>query len=258
MSYETIILEKTSHVAKVTLNRPEQLNALDLVMRKELRSALADISDDKEVKVMILTGAGKDFCAGGDITTMAGIKSPEGRDRLKYVSSIITMMVEMEKPIIAAVNGAAVGAGLHMAIAADFIIASDRAKFRESFVNIGLIPDMGGFYNLPLRIGIPKAKEYMMTAEWIDSKRAESMGLVNKVVKSEDLMGEVENLAKKLAAGPSRAYAMIKSAFNQYPVSFRHVLELEANLQAIAFETRDFDEGRKAFLEKRKPNFTGE
>ncbi len=128
MSYETIILEKTSHVAKVTLNRPEQLNALDLVMRKELRSALADISDDKEVKVMILTGAGKDFCAGGDITTMAGIKSPEGRDRLKYVSSIITMMVEMEKPIIAAVNGAAVGAGLHMAIAADFIIASDRAN----------------------------------------------------------------------------------------------------------------------------------
>ena len=114
-----------------------------------------------------------------------------------------------------AVNGVAVGAGLHIAIAADFIISSDKARFRESFVNIGLIPDMGGFYNLPLRIGIPKAKEYMMTAKWIDPKEAESMGLVNKVVSPENLMAEAESLAENLAVGPSRAYAMIKSALNQ-------------------------------------------
>ena len=258
MSYGEIIFEKRNKIAKVTLNRPESLNALNLTMRKEVKSALAEIAGDKDVRVMILTGAGKAFCAGGDITTMAGVKAPAGRDRLKDGSNLVCMMMEMEKPIIAAVNGFAVGAGMHVAIAADFIIAANNARFRESFVNIGLIPDWGGFYNLPLRIGVAKAKEYMMTAKWIEANEAESMGLVNKVVSPENLMEAAESFATTLANGPARAYAMIKSGLNQAPMTFRQVLEMEANLQAIAFETKDFDEGRTAFLEKRKPNFTGE
>lgn len=258
MSYEAIIFDKNDKIAKVTLNRPERMNTLDIVMRRELKTALAEIASDKEIRVMILTGTGKGFCAGGDLSTMAGMKAPAGRDRVRDSSEIISMMMEMEKPIIAAVNGVAVGAGMHIAIAADIIIAADNARFKESFVNVGLIPDLGGFYNLPMRVGIPKAKELMMTAQWIEARDAESMGLVNKMVSSENLMSEVESLAATLADGPSRAFAMIKSTFNQWPLTFRQILEIEANLQAVAFETKDFDEGRRAFLEKRKPNFTGE
>ena len=258
MDYETIILEKKDKIAKITFNMPENLNFLDLVMREELKDALTNIGNDQSVKVVTMTGAGKAFMAGSDLKTMEGITAPAGRDRLKNVQKIIRLMTDLEKPIIAGINGFATGAGLHIAIASDIAIASEEAKFREAFIMVGLIPDMAGFYFLPLRVGLPKAKELMFTGRLFDAKEAESMGLVNKVVPHSKLETEVMELAQNLAEGPSRAYAMIKSALNLWPLNLQAFLELEANLQSIAFTTRDFDEGRRSFLEKRKPKFTGE
>lgn len=258
MEYKTIILEKQKRIAKITLNIPDRLNALDLVMREELKDAFIDIGRDSDVRVVLITGAGKAFCAGGDVGTMEGVTAPAARDRLKNVQKLIRLMTELEKPIIAAVNGFATGAGLHIALASDIIIASENAKFRESFVMIGLIPDLGGFYFLPLRVGVPKAKELMLTGRLFDANEAESIGLVNKVVPHGELEKEVMDLAQALTQGPSRAYAMIKSALNLWPLSLQAFLELEANLQSVAFSTRDFEEGRCAFLEKRKPQYTGE
>jgi 2-(1,2-epoxy-1,2-dihydrophenyl)acetyl-CoA isomerase len=259
MSYETLLIEKKDHVATVTFNRPKQMNALDLVMREELKEVLADLKADSQVKVLILTGAGdKAFCAGGDIGTMANVTAPAARDRLRSVGLITKMMADMEKPIIAAVNGVAVGAGMNIALAADMIIASETARFRETFANIGLIPDLGGFYTLSVRVGMPRAKELMMTARFIEAKEAEAIGLINRIVPPDQLMKEVNALAANLAKGPSRVYGMIKTAMNLWPMNLQTYMELEANMQAVAFATKDFDEGRRSFLEKRKPEFTGE
>ncbi len=258
MDYKTIILEKSEGIAKITFNLPDRMNFLDLVMREELKDAFVDIGTDRDVKVVIMTGAGKAFIAGSDITTMEGVTAPAARDRLKNVQKLIRLMTELEKPIIAAVNGFATGAGLHIALACDLVIASDMAKFREAFIMIGLVPDLGGFYFLPLRVGLARAKELMLTGRVIDAREAESMGLVNKVVPHSELDREALDLARSLAQGPTRAYGMIKSALNQWPMNLSAFLELEANLQSVAFATRDFDEGRRAFLEKRKPAFTGE
>ena len=258
MEYTTILTDKKDGILRITLNLPDRLNALDLVMREELKDAFLDARNDKSVKVVVVTGAGKAFCAGGDISTMKGVDAPAGRDRLKNVQQLVRLMAELEKPIIAAVNGFATGAGLHIALACDMIIASEKAKFRESFVMIGLIPDMAGFYFLPLRVGLPRAKELMMTGRMLNAGEAASMGLVNRVVPHEELEKETMDLAQSLVKGPGRAYAMIKSALNLWPASLQTLMEVEANLQAVAFATKDFDEGRQAFLDKREPKFTGE
>ncbi len=258
MAYKTILVEKQDNIAKITLNLPDKLNALDLVMREELKEEMFSYQTDPEVKVVVITGAGRAFCAGGDIKTMKGVEPPAGRDRLKNVQKLVKYMVDLEKPIISAVNGAATGAGFHIALASDIIIASEKAKFAESFVKIGLIPDMGGFYFLPMRVGVHKAKELMFTGRLFDASEADAMGLLNKLVPHEKLEEEAMMLAKSMAQGPSRSYAMIKSALNNWPASLQSLLEIEANLQSICFATHDFKEGMNAFLEKRKPEFTGE
>jgi 2-(1,2-epoxy-1,2-dihydrophenyl)acetyl-CoA isomerase len=167
-------------------------------------------------------------------------------------------MVDLEKPIISAVNGPATGAGFHIALASDIIYASEKAKFAESFTGIGLVPDMGGFYFLPLRVGVHRAKELMLTGRIFDANEANDMGLLNKLLPHDELLDEAMALAAKFAKGPGRSYAMIKSALNNWPASLNSLLEIEANMQAVSFETRDFKEGIKAFLEKRKPEFSGE
>jgi len=260
MAFERMIFEKKDHVAVMTMNNPERMNALDLPMRAEFKAIMGEVAADREVKVLILTGAGgRAFCAGGDITSMEGETAPTARDRMKYSSQpVVRLMMDLEKPIIAAVNGVAAGAGFNIAMAADMIIAADHVRFQQSFTKIGLIPDLGGFYTLSLRVGVPRAKEIMMTGRFIEAKEAEAIGLVNKVVAQDQLMAEAQALASTLANGPGRAYAMIKAALNLWPMNFQAYLEMEANMQAIAFATKDFDEGRRSFLEKRKPKFTGE
>jgi len=258
MPYETIIVEKKDNIATVTLNLPEKLNALDLFMREELKDAFWGFATADDVKVVLVTGSGRAFCAGGDITTMKGVTSPAGRDRLKNVHRLVRAMVTLEKPIIAAVNGPAIGAGFSIALACDMVLASEKAKFAASFVKIGLIPDMGGFYLLPGRVGVHRAKELMMTGRTFGAAEAEAMGIVNRVVPDDELMKSAMEMAGSLANGPSRSYAMIKSALNRWPAGLEELLEIEANMQAVCFETRDFKEGMQAFLEKRPPKFTGE
>lgn len=258
MSYKNILFEKQNQIAKITLNIPGKRNALNLEIRLELLEVLRELSDDSSIKVVVITGAGKAFCSGGDIGTMEGVTPVGGRVRLKKGQRLIKAMVEMEKPLIASVNGIAAGAGLSMALACDFIIASEEAKFTVPFVRIGLVPDWGLYYFLPLRVGVSKAKELMFLGETIDAQEAGRIGLVNRVVAAERLQEEVYSLGRRLADGPGQAYSMIKAALNRWPSSLEAFMEMESTMQAVAFSSQDFKEGRKAFLERREPKFTGE
>jgi 2-(1,2-epoxy-1,2-dihydrophenyl)acetyl-CoA isomerase len=257
MTYQYVHFEKENQIGRIILNSPETRNALNLEARAELLEIVRQAGDDDTLKVVILTGSGKAFCSGGDIRAMEGVTPVAGRVRLKKGQRLIKAMFEMEKPIIAAVNGIAAGAGVSIALASDIIVASEEAKFFLSFVNIGLVPDWGQFYFLPLRLGVARAKELMLLGGVVDAPEAERIGLINRVVPPEALHEEVSSLAEGLAKGPSQCYAMIKAALNRWPATLDSLLELESTMQAVAFGSGDFDEGRKAFLEKRTPRFHG-
>lgn len=257
MNFKTILFEQENHIAKITLNIPESRNALNLDMRVELLEVFRQISEDDSVKVVVMTGAGKSFSSGGDIRTMEGLTAVATRVRLKKGQRLIKAILELEKPIIGAINGVAAGAGVSIALACDILIASEEAKFVLSFVKIGLIPDLGSYYLLPLRVGIARAKELMFTGDMIDAREAERIGMINRVVPPERLEEESFSLATRLVNGPGQSYAMIKAALNRWPDSLESFFEMESTMQAVAFSSEDFDEGRRAFLEKRKPIFHG-
>lgn len=257
MNFKTILFEQENHIAKITLNIPESRNALNLDMQVELLEVFRQISEDDSVKVVVMTGAGKSFSSGGDIRTMEGLTAVATRVRLKKGQRLIKAILELEKPIIGAINGVAAGAGVSIALACDILIASEEAKFVLSFVKIGLIPDLGSYYLLPLRVGIARAKELMFTGDMIDAREAERIGMINRVVPPERLEEESFSLATRLVNGPGQSYAMIKAALNRWPDSLESFFEMESTMQAVAFSSEDFDEGRRAFLEKRKPIFHG-
>ena len=257
MEYEYLLFEKKNHIAKISLNIPETRNALNLKVREELLEVLATLRDDDSLRVAILTGTGSTFCAGGDIRTMEDVTPVAGRIRLKKGQRLIKSMVELEKPIIAAINGTAAGAGVSLALASDILLASEAARFFISFTRIGLTPDWGQYYFLPLRVGITKAKELMLTGDPIDAEEAARIGLINRVVPHDLLEREAYSLAERLSHGATQAYAMIKSALNRWPASLETFMEMESTMQAVAFSSEDFEEGRKAFLEKRTPQFQG-
>lgn len=196
MEFETIIFEKKEGVGRFILNRPEAMNALNNKMREELISAIEETEKDIEIRVLVITGKGRAFCAGGDVKGMGTQERPINP------SQIILRLANLEKPVISAVNGVAAGGGCNLALAGDIILASDQARFIQSFVRIGLVPDWGGMYFLPRLVGMAKAKELMFTGETIDAKEAERIGLVSKVIPMEEFEGAVNGLAKKLAAGP--------------------------------------------------------
>lgn len=259
MDFKNIRYVQHNGIGTITLNRPEVKNTFDLETRGDILELIMKTRDDPEVRVLVLTGAGDAFSSGGNIQTMEGdeFTAVGGRGRLKRAHRVIRAMLELEKPIIAAVNGVAAGAGVSAALACDITIASDRARFILSFVRIGLVPDLGNFYLLPLRVGVSRAKELMMTADVITAQEAERIGMVNRVVPHTQLKSEVYALAERLARGPAQSYAMIKSALNHWPSDLASLLEMESAMQAVAFASEDFREGRQAFLEKRKPVFQG-
>lgn len=254
--FETIIVEKVNSITTVTLNRPDRLNAIDMKMREELNSVFQDINRDTETRVVILCGKGKAFCAGGDVNTMGGFQPNDGRLRMKNAQVLIRLILTMDKPVIAAIHGYAMGAGMNLAMACDLIIASDDVKLSQSFTKIGLVPDWGGFYTIPRRVGITKAMELMMLAPIINADTAVNLGLINKVVKSENLMEEAKSIAYKLASGPKVALALCKTIINKsLGGSLEDCFEYEAMAQDICMQTKDFNEGIAALLEKRLPDF---
>jgi 2-(1,2-epoxy-1,2-dihydrophenyl)acetyl-CoA isomerase len=262
MASEFIIAEMVSGVMKITLNRPDVLNSFNAQMARELRGALDEARADKAVRAILITGAGRAFCAGQDLSEVPppaeGIADLGATVRATY-TPIIKAIRKLELPVVCAVNGVAAGAGANIALACDIVFASESASFIQSFAKIGLVPDSSGTFFLPRIVGLPRATAMMMTAEKIEARRAYEMGMVYRVCSADTLQQEAMSLASELSSMPTRGLGLTKRALNaSLGNDLDAQLELEAELQREAGRTRDFAEGVSAFLEKRKPNFTGE
>jgi 2-(1,2-epoxy-1,2-dihydrophenyl)acetyl-CoA isomerase len=259
MDYESILFRKESGVATVTMNRPQALNYLDPVMAGEIDRALAHIEQDEEIRAVVITGAGRAFSAGGDLKFMRQEHTvQEYYQRMEAVTRFIRTMINLPKPILASVNGPAVGGGCNIALAADLVLASPQATFSQAFARIGLIPDCGGVYLLSRRVNLTKAKELVFTGRTMDAQEAERIGLVTHVVPVESLEEETRKMGEELAGGPTMALGIAKRLLNQsYESDFETLLRLENSNQALLRLSEDHREGVRAFFEKRKPEFRG-
>jgi 2-(1,2-epoxy-1,2-dihydrophenyl)acetyl-CoA isomerase len=255
-----INIERLSGVVTLTMNRPDKFNSFVREMAFELQKALDDCHLDPEVRCIVITGAGKAFCAGQDL--QEAIES-NGLELSKIVSEhfnpIIQRIRKNDKPIIAAINGVAAGAGANIALACDITIASRSASFIQAFSKIGLIPDSGGTYTLPRLVGMQKASALMMLGEKVNATEAERLGMIYKVVDDEQFKDEVEKIAQTLAKMPTKAFSLTKKALNKtWQNNLHDQLLLEDKLQTEAGLSDDYQEGVNAFLEKRKANFKGQ
>ena len=260
MGYSTLIVERTGAIATITLNRPGARNALDMAMRQEMLAALDEVEADESLRVLVLTGAGEHFCAGGDVKSMRERRqtSAEGRVRVQLLNRMVQRLVDFPRPTIAMVDGYAVGAGTNLALCCDLVIASDRAKFGELFNKIGLAPDGGGTWFLPRLVGLARAKELIFTGDVFDAAEAARIGLVNCVVPAAELRAVTRALAEKIASGPPAVQRMAKHMLNRAATSdLAAALDLEAYSQGLAIAGEDHQEGLAAFFDKRAPKFTG-
>jgi 2-(1,2-epoxy-1,2-dihydrophenyl)acetyl-CoA isomerase len=257
----TVLTTCTDGIATLTLNRPEAHNALDMAMRRELEEALTVLAGDGRVRVLVVRGAGEHFCAGGDVKFMRDnpMTAADGQTRVEAINRAILALARFRAPTIAMVDGAAAGAGCNLALACDLVIASDRARFGEMFARIGLIPDAGGTYFLPRRVGLARAKELVFTGDIIDAREADRIGLVNRVVPTGDLERETMALARGIADGPPQVLAAAKALLDRAPgLDLESALHWEALTQGRMIAAGDHREGLRAFFEKRAPRFTGD
>jgi len=252
---EHIKVERKKEIGIITLNRPEARNALNRKMIHELGNALTGLENDLQIRVIIITG-NKDFCAGADIKEMHAIKPEEIETFCRWGHKVFDQLESMGKPVIAAITGFALGGGCELALACDIRIAGKGAKFGQPEVNLGLIPGFGGTQRLSRLVGVGKAKEMIFTGKIIDAKEAESIGLVNRVVKDEELMIAAEEMAQVIAQKAPIAVKMAKALINENQ-GIEKGLEKEIDFFAQCFTTQDRLEGMNAFLEKRKPQFKG-
>ncbi len=267
MAYESIILQIADGVATLTLNRPNKLNALDPTLLQESAKVIRDLNNDDQVKVLIITGAGRAFCSGADMSGPIGgtdLNQPSigRRERLEpFVSFgwLIRQIDEFAKPVIAAINGIAAGGGLAIALACDVRIASAEAQFSCIFVRRGLVADCGATFYLPRVVGVDKALELMWSGDFIDTKEAERIGLVTRVVPAEGLLKSAAEFASRLAHGPSVSIELQKRLIYEglRTTSVQSQMAHENFAQNICSQTEDVKEGRASFLERREPNFTG-
>lgn len=261
MGFKTIILEKDEGVARIILNRPDAMNAMTPEMLHELETAQKIVMDDGNMRVLILTGKGNAFCSGADfglISRLQGMEPEQVFQELRYIQDVITVFETMEKPVIASINGYALGGGLDMVLACDFRIAAKGVRVGTQYINAGLMPDVGGTQRLPRLIGLPKAKEMIFLGDMVDADEAERIGLVNRVVSGEDLDAETRTFALRLAAAPTAAIGLAKKAIHEgMTKDVRSGLEIEAHCQTFAMQTSDAREGLAAVQDKRAPHFMG-
>lgn len=261
MSFETLNYEVAGNVATITFNRPEAANAMGPLMAKEFGAAAIDADDDPAVRAIVLTGAGRMFCAGGDLGAFA--EAGEGARKLlmQMTGDLhlgLSRLARSKAPVIGAINGTAAGAGFSLVMACDLAIAAESAVFTMAYTRAGLSPDGSSTYYMPRKIGDRRARELMLTNRLLSSQEALDWGIVNQVVADADLLGEAQGLAQRLASGPTAAFAAVKSLLNgSFDQTLESQMELEARAIAGLVGTDDGQEGMNAFLEKRKPVFKG-
>jgi len=260
--YEHILISEAEGIVTITLNRPDKLNAFIGHMRRDLAEALEHAGSDRSVRVVIVTGAGRAFCAGGDVAFMADLMDRRDVEEFSRILGagrrVITAIRQMTKPVIASINGPASGAGCNLAFACDLRIVSNNATFSQSFAKVGLHPDWGGTYFLPRLVTPNKACEMFFLGESIDAAEAARLGIVNYVVAPEELEAATLRLAERLRAAPPIALAAAKHAvYMSEAADLEEMLRYETESQLRCFESQDGREGVRAFLEKREPKFTG-
>lgn len=257
--YVNLLFEAKDRVGVITLHRPKALNALNTELLQELSNLLDHIKEDKSVEVVIITGSGeKAFVAGADITEMQKLTAIEGRNFGKIGQDVFNKLENLPQPVIAAINGFALGGGCELAMACDVRIASEKAKFGQPEVSLGIAPGFGGTQRLPRLIGKGRAKELIFTGDIIDAGEAYRMGLVNKVVAPEELMNTAQVLAEKILSRAPVAVQLSKAAINEgLNMDLASGIAYEAEIFGLCFATEDQKEGMTAFVEKRKPNFSG-
>ncbi len=261
MSDSPVLLEEDDGVAILTLSAPQRRNALSTAMRVALRQQLRDLSERDDIYAIVLTGAGGNFCSGGDITEMAPPGQPTdpviGRRRLDIIHDVVRMLNGGPKPVVAAVDGFAFGAGMSFALACDWVIAAEDARFAAAFGKIGLVADSGLLWTLPRRIGLPRAKDLMLTARTVEAPEALALGMVDAVVPAGQARSAALQKAAQYRGVAPRAIAATKQTLARSPASFEDLLLMEADVQLPLSLSKDHEEARRAFLEKRKPVFTG-
>jgi enoyl-CoA hydratase len=259
MAYENILYETGNGVATVTINRPKVMNALNPQVLAELKDAFTAVAQDDNIRCAVLTGAGdKAFVAGADIAAMAKMSALEGRAFARQGQKVLFMIEKLDKPVIAAVNGFALGGGCEIAMACDFIYASDKAKFGQPEINLGVVPGFGGTQRLSRLAGKAWAKELCLTGAIINAAEAAAIGLVTRVFAPEELMPAVKKTAQGIAEKGRVALRAIKTLINDgYDLPLERAIPMEAEAFATCFSSPDQKEGMTAFLEKRKPQFTG-
>lgn len=262
MSYENLDVTEDSGIVTITFNRPEKLNSLAGHMRRDLAEALEAAGSERTIHVVVLTGAGRAFCAGGDVANMAELIDQNDAEEfsrlLGSARRVVTAIRHMTKPVVASINGPAFGAGFNLALACDLRIAASTATFSQSFAKVGLHPDWGGTYFLPRLVTPNKACELFFLGETIDAAEALNLGLLNKVVAPEELEAETRKLAERLRDAPAISLAAAKQAvYMSQAAELEEMLRYETEAQMRCFASQDGAEGVRAFLEKRPPKFTG-
>lgn len=255
---DQVLYSVENGIATITMNRPKALNSMNDGLIDGLHASITQALTDTNVRTIVLTGNGKAFCAGGDLSFLNGLTGvAEKKSFINKVGAVAKRLMTIEKPVIAWVNGVAAGAGVNLMLACDLVYCSSKARFAESFAKVGLIPDCGGLYLLPKAIGVQKAKELMFTADLIDAATAEKYGMVNHVYDDESLKDEVYKMAARLAKSAPISIALTKKYLNDTDLTMDEVLAIEETTQPLLMGTEDCKEGIAAFYEKREAAFTG-